>query len=129
MRFLRLILTLLVLGLVAAAIVIGFRIYLRSAPAAASAETSQPVKPATFKQLEYVPVAIGAPLAEFGRPVVTNLDLVDLDGDGLLDVLYCEAQKNTVRWIRQSPRGVFTEQIIGTDIPCEHGRPERQRAS
>lgn len=117
MRILRLILTFLVLGLIGGAIFIGFRIYLRPAPVASSAETARPPKPTVFPQLEYVPVAIGAPLAEFGRPVVTNLDLVDLDGDGLLDVLYCEAQKNTVRWIRQSPRGVFTEQIIGTGIP------------
>jgi len=61
-------------------------------------------------------LTIGAPVAEFGRPLVTNLQIVDLDRDGLADVLYCEGQKNTVRWIRQSPRGVFTEQTIGEDI-------------
>jgi hypothetical protein len=66
--------------------------------------------------LEYVPTAIGAPVTEFGRPLVTNVQIVDLDRDGLPDVLYCEAQKNTVRWIRQAPRGVFTEQTIGMDI-------------
>ena len=81
--------------------------------AARPATSAAPAKPL----LEYVPIAIGAPLSEFGRPLVTNLQLVDLDGDGLLDVIYCEAQKNTVRWIRQNPRGVFTEQVIATDIP------------
>ncbi len=74
--------------------------------------------PAAVLHLEYVPTAIGAPVAEFGRPLVTNVQILDLDGDGLPDVLYCEAQKNTVRWIRQSPRGVFTEQVIGEDIPA-----------
>ena len=69
-----------------------------------------------FPPLEYVPTAIGAPVTEFGRPLVTNVQIVDLDRDGLPDVLYCEAQKNTVRWIRQAPRGVFTEQTIGMDI-------------
>ena len=49
--------------------------------------------------------------------MVTSVQIFDLDGDGLQDVLYCDAQKNTVRWIRQAPRGVFTEQIIGEDIP------------
>jgi hypothetical protein len=85
---------------------------------AASTATAQPVTiaPAAKPLLEYVPVAIGSPLGDFGRPLVTNLQIVDLDHDGLPDVLYCEAQKNTVRWIRQAPRGVFTEQVIATDI-------------
>ena len=68
-------------------------------------------------QLAYEPVAIGARVGEFGRPLVTNVQVIDLDQDGLADVVYCEAQKNSVRWIRQSPRGVFTEQVIGEDIP------------
>lgn len=45
--------------------------------------------------------------------MVTHVKIVDLDGDKLPDVLYCEGRKNTVRWIRQAPRGVFTEHIIG----------------
>ncbi len=65
----------------------------------------------------YEPTAIGSPIAAFGRPLVTHVQLADLDQDGLLDVLYCEAQLNSVRWIRQSPRGVFTEQIIASEIP------------
>jgi hypothetical protein len=67
--------------------------------------------------LEYVPSAIGSPADDFIRPWVTNVQIVDLDQDGLSDVLYCEAQKNSVRWIRQSPRGVFTETVIGEAIP------------
>lgn len=71
------------------------------------------VVPAATMRLEYTPVPIGAPVAEFGRPMVTHVKIVDLDRDGLLDVLYCEGRKNTVRWIRQSPGGVFNEQVIG----------------
>ncbi|HEU5081002.1 MAG TPA: FG-GAP-like repeat-containing protein [Opitutaceae bacterium] len=67
--------------------------------------------------LRYEPQAIGAPVSEFGRPLVTNLTLADLDKDGLLDVIYCEAQRNSVRWIRQAPRGVFTERIIAENVP------------
>ncbi|HYC70269.1 MAG TPA: VCBS repeat-containing protein [Opitutaceae bacterium] len=66
--------------------------------------------------LAYEAVAIGSPVGPDDRPMVTNVQVVDLDRDGLQDVLYCEAQQNTVRWIRQSPRGVFTEEIIGRDI-------------
>jgi hypothetical protein len=76
------------------------------------AAANEPV-PATIARLEYTPTPIGAPMAEFGRPMVTHVKIVDLDGDALPDVLYCEGRKNTVRWIRQSPRGVFTEYVIG----------------
>ena len=77
-----------------------------------------PVAPiATLTKLEYVPIPVGSPVGEFVRPWVTNVQVVDLDGDGLADILYCEGQKNTVRWIRQAPRGVFTEIVIGEDIP------------
>jgi len=84
-----------------------------------SADRANAVRAATPPpQLTYVPVPIGAPLGEFGRPWVTNVQIADLDQDGLPDVLYCEAQKNSVRWIRQNPRGVFTEQIIAENIPA-----------
>lgn len=66
--------------------------------------------------IAYAPQAIGAPVEEFGRPFVTNLNVFDLDQDGLLDVLYCESSTNTVRWIRQATRDVFVEHIIGEDI-------------
>ncbi len=63
--------------------------------------------------LQFEATPLGAPVETFGRPIVTHVKIVDLDDDGLPDVLYCEARRNTVRWIRQSPRGVFTEIVIG----------------
>lgn len=88
------------------------------ASAATPAAPRAPLRPlsAAEAHLEYVPKAIGAPVSEFGRPMVTHVALIDLDRDGLLDVLYCDAAKNTVRWIRQSPRGVFTERILAEEI-------------
>jgi hypothetical protein len=68
--------------------------------------------------LVYEPATIGAPVGPNERPLVTNVAIVDLDQDGLADVIYCEAKQNTVRWIRQAPRGVFTESIIGENIPA-----------
>jgi hypothetical protein len=65
---------------------------------------------------EFVPHPVGAPASEFGRPLVTNVHVVDLDRDGLVDILYCEAQQHSVRWIRQAPRGVFTERVIADGI-------------
>jgi hypothetical protein len=82
------------------------------------AEPVTPPSPArTVSALEFTPTALGTPASEFGRPMVTNVQIVDLDRDGLTDVLYCEGRKNTVRWIRQFPRGTFNEQIIGENIP------------
>ena len=116
MRLPRILLFLGAAGAIVAAMLIVGRGPESSGPSAPSA--APPRRPqARFAPLEYVPTAIGAPVSEFGRPVVTNVEIVDLDRDGLPDVLYCEGRKNTVRWIRQHPRGVFTEQIIGEDIP------------
>jgi hypothetical protein len=77
---------------------------------AAAKPSTAPVVP------KFAPFAIGAPASEFGRPLVTNVHLVDLDRDGMIDVLYCEAQHNSVRWIRQAPRGVFTDRVIAEGI-------------
>src|SRR5262249_13923399 len=38
------------------------------------------------------------------------------DKDGLLDMLVCDAVRNRVSWIRQFPKGTFTEIPIATDI-------------
>lgn len=81
--------------------------------------TSTPPKTKTsFPPLAYAPMAIGAPAGPDDRPMVTNLQIADLDQDGLPDVIYSEARENTVRWIRQAPRGVFTEQVIARDLPA-----------
>jgi hypothetical protein len=83
---------------------------------AAPSRTTPPPAPAA-PLLAYDPVPIGAPLGEDDRPLVTHLQVVDLDQDGLVDVIYGEARHNTVRWVRQAPRGVFTETVIGEDVP------------
>ena len=77
-----------------------------------------PLVPAARPALAYAPVAIGSPVGANERPQVTNVQVVDLDQDGLVDVLYCESRANTVRWIRQAPHGVFTELTIATEVPA-----------
>ena len=49
-------------------------------------------------------------------PRISNVAAVDLDRDGLLDVLVCDCQANTVSWIRQYPRGTFTEHVIASGL-------------
>jgi hypothetical protein len=83
-------------------------------PAPAAAAPARPPGPA----LVYEPAPIGALPGPEDRPMVTNLKIADLDQDGLPDVIYSECRENTVRWIRQFPRGTFTEQIIARDLPA-----------
>ncbi|MEO7766160.1 MAG: VCBS repeat-containing protein, partial [Ferruginibacter sp.] len=47
-------------------------------------------------------------------PQIANIATADLDRDGLLDVLVCDAKANTVSWIRQFPLGTFTESVVGS---------------
>ena len=72
----------------------------------AAAETRPP--------LSYDPVPVGFPIT--GHPMITQLTIADLDQDGLQDILVCDAAANRIGWIRQSPRGVFTEQFIGEPV-------------
>ena len=87
-------------------------------PEPARTAVEQPRVAEKTPALRFTPQPVGAPVAEFARPMVTSVQIADLDADGLPDIIYCEARLNSVRWIRQSPRGVFTEQIIGGDIPA-----------
>lgn len=49
-------------------------------------------------------------------PMISNLQAVDLDNDGLLDVVVCDALNNKVTWIRQFPAGVYTEHVSADSI-------------
>ncbi|MCX6237176.1 MAG: VCBS repeat-containing protein [Bacteroidia bacterium] len=61
-----------------------------------------------------VPNPIGQKFTE--PPLISHVQAVDLDGDGLLDVVVCDAKNNTVNWIRQYPAGVYTESVLTTDL-------------
>ena len=42
------------------------------------------------------------------------MTIADLDGDGLPDVLVCDALRDRVSWIRQFPRGSYTETVVAS---------------
>ena len=50
------------------------------------------------------------------RPQIAHVAIVDLDADGLPDILVCDAVRNRVAWIRQFPAGTYTEQPVTEDI-------------
>jgi hypothetical protein len=53
-----------------------------------------------------------------GNPWIAHVRAVDLDRDGLVDVLACDARKNQVTWIRQTSPGRFDEIPLATDVPA-----------
>ncbi len=58
--------------------------------------------------------AIGQEFTE--PPLIAHIQAVDLDDDGLLDVVLCDDRENFVSWIRQKPEGTFTEIILADEI-------------
>src|SRR5262245_38535108 len=64
----------------------------------------------------FTPRQVGDPIIEKRRPQISNVQIADLDRDGLPDVLVCDVTRNQVTWIRQSPRGTYTEMPVGASI-------------
>ncbi|MFA5262673.1 MAG: VCBS repeat-containing protein [Opitutaceae bacterium] len=60
------------------------------------------------------PHPIGNPPGDV--PWVASLKCVDLDQDGLMDVVFCEAKECTVNWLRQLPGGRFEEHVLATGM-------------
>ena len=65
----------------------------------------------------FAAAAIGDPIRGDERPRMAHVAIADLDRDGLPDVLACDALRNRIGWIRQSPAGTFTEATIA-EIPA-----------
>ena len=101
------------LTVVAVGILISLLLRKPPAPTGPVIETAPPAD--SRPVLTYMPQAIGLPVEE--RPMITHVAIYDLDGDGLPDVLVCDGTANRVSWIRQYPRGVFTEYPLGDPIP------------
>lgn len=62
----------------------------------------------------FEPVHVGAPVGD--QPWIAHVRAVDLDKDGLMDVIFCEAKNNEVMWLRQTSKGIFEELVIGTEM-------------
>jgi FG-GAP-like repeat len=73
---------------------------------------SSAILPAGAPSDFWKPSPIGDPAAAREQPQIANVAVVDLNGDALADVLVCDAGRRRLSWIRQSPKGVFTEQVL-----------------
>lgn len=101
--------------LAAAAVLLPVAIYL-ALPAAGPAGPTPELLAPNLPQLE--PSALPLSASNLGRtpgyrPLVTNVQVADLDRDGVPDVLACDARLNRVVWYRQAPRGRWEERILG----------------
>ncbi len=57
---------------------------------------------------------IGLPVE--GQPWIAHISAVDLDRDGRMDLIVCDARENRISWLRQVSPGKFEEQVIATDM-------------
>jgi hypothetical protein len=74
-------------------------------------------KSATGRKIDFLsPQAIGFPST--APPRIGSLQIVDLDKDGLPDVLVADMLTNRVGWLRQSPAGVYTERWLSPVLPA-----------
>jgi hypothetical protein len=60
------------------------------------------------------PVPIGMEFTE--PPQISHVQPIDLDSDGFLDVIVCDARNNFISWIRQWPPEKFTESVIASGL-------------
>lgn len=60
------------------------------------------------------PLPVGNSFTE--PPLISHVQPDDIDNDGLLDVIICDAKSNSVNLIRQSPAGIYTETILAGDL-------------
>ena len=66
---------------------------------------------------------VGPAVGPDDRPLVANVALADLDGDGLTDIVVADGAANRVTWIRQAPAGTFTEQVLAEVAGPAHVQP------
>lgn len=86
----------------------------RNSDSAASPAASAASRGPAFQSPALRAQPVGAPVGD--KPWIAHLLPVDLDRDGLLDLLVCEAKHNRVGWIRQVKRGEFAEQTIAENV-------------
>ncbi len=103
----------------------GLAIYwFTGSPQPAPAAVSPAPPSSTVSSLMVKAQPIGRPLAAGEHPQIAHVAPVDLDKDGLMDAIACDMLANRVVWIRQSPRGTFSEIDVGESVAAPaHAEP------
>jgi hypothetical protein len=71
----------------------------------------------TGEKIDFLsPMPIGMEFSE--PPLIAHIQAVDLDDDGLLDVIVCDDRGNFVSWIRQYPKGHIHRKNFGRRYYC-----------
>lgn len=96
-----------------------WQIVRRSAVQVAGLESRSPDEsfqaPPKGKKIDFLdPRPIGDDFED--PPRISHVLAVDLDQDGLLDVVVCDCQAQRVSWIRQSPLGEFSERVCADGL-------------
>ena len=82
-----------------------------------SESAASPAQPRQGQRIDFLtPVPIGFPAID--SPRIGSVTIVDLDKDGLQDVLVSDMLANRVGWIRQYPAGVYTEKWVSPVLPA-----------
>ncbi len=72
----------------------------------------------------FTPQPVGNPFDDDERPMISNVQIVDLDDDGLPDILVCDAGRSQVSWIRQFPASTYTDYtVLGDVLAPAHAEP------
>ncbi len=75
-----------------------------------------PVSPAPVEDLSFLQGQdVGNPIAD--PPWIAHVRAVDLDQDGRMDILACEAKENKLIWLRQTAPGKFEEITLADGLP------------
>lgn len=83
---------------------------------AATQRPAATAKPAVSEALDYLQSSELAPAGKL-PPWIAHLKVIDLDQDGLDDIVFCEAQENNLFWIRQTAPGTFApEALLAADL-------------
>ncbi len=91
----------------------------RSAPESVAPDRASMLPPGPPSRF-FTSSPLGDPIQGDERPRVANVEIADLDGDGLPDVLVCDALRNRVTWLRQGPAGTYTETTIADVMAPAH---------
>ena len=69
------------------------------------------------------PQPIGKSFTAKERPLVAHVTTVDLDRDGLMDIVACDVAANQVVWIRQFPKGTLRKRRSAPGQAPAHAEP------